>query len=170
MKKTNKAQLQMGENVIILIIFFFLLMIAVIFYARIQKSDLSLKSVELKKLSSIDLKLLLLNMPELKCIENGDETDNCIDVINVEGFASLWGNLPNGSYEKEYYKYKFGNSKVVIKQFDPILNNWTKSWVLYDLGIKTNNTQVMITPITLYNPILDDKDYGQIEISIYYTR
>lgn len=163
----KKAQLQMGENVIILFIFFFLLVIAVLFYARIQKTNIGIQSVELKKLSNIDLKTLLLNMPELKCVENGDETENCIDVINVEGFASYWNSTADESYEKGYYQYRFGKSKVVIKQFDAVKGNWTKNWTLYNSNITTNNYQLIIIPVSLFNPIKNDKDFGQMELTIY---
>lgn len=171
LSKRRKAQLQIGENMIILVIFFFLLVFGVILYAKLQSSNLKMKKQEIQKLSLIDLKSVLISMPELKCVEGGDITDNCIDEINLKNLAAYWDSIENitTSPERGYYINKFGYITIQVKKFDPLTSNWTKTWNLYNLTYNSTNSQPTFMPVSLYNPIYNDYSFGVLTITSYYT-
>ena len=172
MMKKRKAQLQMGENVIVLVIFFFLLVIAILFYVKIQKSNLEVRANEMKTLTRIDLKTFVSNIPEIKCVESGDTTDNCIDIINIKAMGNYWQRIKNlnDSDERAYYEKRFGNSKITVRILDPLNGNWTESYELYSSSFVSPFPMTMTSPMTIYNPLKDDYDYGEIIIEVYYIK
>lgn len=166
--KQKKAQLQMGENVIVLIIFFFLLVIAVIFFTKIQKSSFSNKLVENQKLASIDLKTLLLTTPELRCVENKDIIENCIDITNAENMALLWLSIKDTTLpERDYYNYRYGAVNITIKRLDTRNGNWTKTLNLYDSEFNSTKVSVIPIPVSLYDAKINDYSFGVLELRVY---
>ena len=170
MRRKRKAQLQIGENVIVLIIFFFLLVIAVVFYAGIQKSKFSAKQKEIESFPLLDMKTLVGAMPEIMCTENSDVTESCIDIINLEAMANFWSSINNSrtSREWEYYNQRFAYSKIVIKRLDVIQGNWTGEWTLYNnVPENFSSGRPAFIPVSLYNATRGTYDFGYIELTRY---
>ena len=171
--KKKKAQLQIGENVIVLVIFFFLLVIAVIFYARIQKSNILATVEENKKLTTLNFKTIILNTPELKCVEQGDETDNCIDLINARLMAEYWNTLKGQDTNETYvYQNRFGKTNITIKKLNLETGMFLESYTVYDYGLD-NTTKEMKptrTPIVLYHPLNGTYEFGIVEIKTYFLK
>ena len=168
--RRKKAQVQLGENVVVLVIFFFLLVIAVLFYANIQKSKIKAQQMEFQKIQTIDLKTIISTLPELLCTENEDVTENCIDIINLNSLASYWNSVKGRpqSQIRGYYRYRFGTTDISVKMLDPLTRNWTERWQIYSEPIKnwTSNSTVYM-PVSLYNATSNDYSFGVIELVVF---
>lgn len=166
--KRKKAQLQMGENVIMLVIFFFLLVIAVIFFAKIQKSRFTTKTIEFESRSLLDMKTLISTMPELACSENTDVTENCLDIINLGFMENYWESIQYKPESKvrEYYRYRFGLSEVSVKMLDPVEGRWTQNWTIYNAS-NSKFYRLIYVPVSLFDATIDDYSFGLIQIKVF---
>jgi hypothetical protein len=169
MRKQKKAQVQLGENVVIMVIFFFLLIMAVVFYAGIQKSRIATKQYQINTVALLDSKAMITSMPELLCTENNDVTESCIDIINLDVMKKYWDNIKNtpSSAAREYYKYRFGASEITIKRFDAYKSVWASNWTLYNNSENMNYSRVVYVPVSLYNATSDDYSFGLLEYRRY---
>jgi len=162
----KKAQLQLGENVVVLVIFFFLLVIAVIFYSRIQIGRIAAKNTEYSSASLLDLKTMVAAMPEILCTENNDITEGCIDVINLGIMKQYWERIKQNetSPERAYYIYRLGTSQITVKRLDPMSGLVIDTWALYDNTIGMNYSRPVYIPVSLYNATSDDYSFGFVEL------
>ncbi len=161
----RKAQIQLGENVVILVIFFFLLVIAVIFYSGIQKNKIITKTYQADTNILVDSKTMIASMPELLCTENGDVTESCIDLINLDIMTKHWNGISNtpSDLDRAYYVYRFGTSQITIRELDTFSGAWINSWTFYNNTEDMNYSRVVYIPISLHNVTNDDYRFGVLE-------
>lgn len=170
MTKQKKAQLQMGENLVIIVIFFFLLVISVVFYLNIQKSRYAVKQYEYESRELLDAKTLISTMPEISCSENGDITESCLDIINLGFIQQYWNSIQSdtGSMPRDYYMYVFGDINITVKMLDPVNGVWVNEWVVYSNEPPDYTTsRVVFVPVSLYNATNSGYEYGLLEIRTF---
>jgi hypothetical protein len=157
----KKAQIQMGENVIILFIFFILLIFAVVFFTKLQSAKVQqTKDIDVTG-RGLEIAQKVALLPELQCTkDNAEIFPGCYDEFNLRAIDSLAQEGEN----TEYYIDLFGFSTISIRkifpsQQDPLLvYNRTKDD--YESIIVTN------TPITLCNFLTTSSDKGDCSFAV----
>jgi len=156
MRARKKAQLQMGESIMVLIIFFFLLVFGIVFYASYSLNQAQKKSREHKELIAIQIVQKVQFLPEIQCTIEGNEDYNCVDMSKLETFDLL----PEG--KKRIYETMFPRTVIDVKQVYPD----SKSWHIYGTELQGNMYYYPI-PVAIFNPVEDDYTFGVIEIKVY---
>ena len=143
-KYTKKAQMQLGENVIILFIFFILLIFAVVFFTRLQKTTTQNKISEDIEGRGLEISRRIQFLPEFQCSKGNVEIrEGCYDEYSILGLEQL--EAENNAF---YYDI-FGNSRVSIQKIFPGKEN---PHVIYERAIgNASNIITTNTPITLCN-------------------
>jgi len=118
-----KAQVKMGESIVILIIFFFLIVFGMVFYVRFSISQHEKKSEEFKDLVAIETVQKVQFLPELQCTVEGNDDYNCIDLLKIQAIQSLSEN------DKKIYGIMFPRTKVIVEKVFPATP--AENWDLY---------------------------------------
>jgi hypothetical protein len=134
----KKSQIQIGENIAIIIVFILLVVGALLFYARIQRSEFSVKKEEDLDKEFVQIAQKVSFIPELRCSQENVPVENCFDALKLGKFSSL----VNSSYL--YYENDLKASTITLEQVFP---DNGKKWVLYD------NPQNMSSSIPAYIPV-----------------
>lgn len=165
----RKAQLKIGESIIVLVIFFILLVMGMIFYAKIQSRINAQEQDEFNAKRAIDMALAIKTLPELQCTTQSIEEFDCIDLSKLVVLQNMLIDKP--AYVR-YYAQMFPNSKATIKQafapFGAILPS--EGIILFD-NFYTDEAGMtslkkLALPVTLFDPISDAYSFGFIELEI----
>lgn len=163
--KMKKAQIQMTENIAIMIVVVFLLVFGIIFYSRVREANIKKQIDEYSELDLVKAAQTVTNLPEISCSVNSLSVVGCLDMLKLEAFVAL--NLTNSSNYYEYYRDKFGKSKVFINS---TFTNSSFNCTLYDNPYEDlYNENPVFIPINIYDPIEGYFNFGYIEI-VKYTR
>ncbi len=155
----KKAQIQMGENVIILFIFFILLVFAVIFFTKIQSAKVEQKVSEDVEGRGLQIAQRVSFLPELQCTKDNAPILGCYDEYNIAALDVLARRGEN----RDYYFDTFGYSVVSVYRVFPQVD----SPLLIYSNPKDNFTSVLTTntPITLCN-FIDDTEKGDCSFAV----
>ncbi len=145
--KKKKAQIQMGENVIILFIFFVLLIFAVVFFTRIQSAKTQ-QQIDIDVTGrGLQIAQRISFLPEVQCTkDNAEIFAGCYDEYSIRALNSLAEKGEN----REYYYTMFGFSKVSVNKLFPAQSEFP--YIIYD-NTKEDYTSIITTnvPISLCN-------------------
>jgi hypothetical protein len=153
-----KAQLKMGETIIVLIIFFFLLVFGLIFYASIKNSS---DREEIKKQSDRDAVQTAERveaLPEIQCTLSGTIQYDCVDTLKLEAFRET------AQSHKGFYEKMFPNTRImVISAFpEPV-----RKWDVYD-GVYSDNAGHNFTlPVAIRDPLENTHSFGLLVIEVH---
>ncbi len=163
----KKAQLHMGESIIVLIIFFIIISFGAIFYARISVEKTSQEKAELKTMDAVKIAQQIAKLPELICTNEGITDFDCFDEYKYRSFAIV-GALP---VHTKYYDTLFPNVKASIVKLYP---QEETSITILDTTLKDENEQIVATsssvffiPVTIYNPIYEQSSFGYLKLEVY---
>ncbi len=114
----RKAQIQMGENVIILFIFFILLVFAVVFFTRLQNTKTQQKISEDVEGKALEIAQRIAFLPEVQCTkDNAEVFSGCYDRYSLQGMSDL---REEGKREYiDYYYDIFGFSTITVTTLFP---------------------------------------------------
>ncbi|MFC1800527.1 hypothetical protein ACFLYT_00560 [Nanoarchaeota archaeon] len=156
MKK--KAQIKMGENMVILFIFFLLVGMAFIFYGKFSKQNIEIEAYKYDALKAIKVSELVASLPEVRCSEENIPISGCFDLLRVEAANQTIHD------NQRYYLGILSFSKISIEQIYPE----PKQVVLYDRkpSGKFGKTPTPI-PISIYNSLSDTYTMGILNVELY---
>jgi len=152
-----KAQMKMGESMMILVIFFFLLVFGLVFYIRISLGSHNTKSLEYADLFAIQTAEKVQFLPELQCTVEGTVDYNCIDTMKLVTFSQMSEN------NKKIYETMFPRTQIQIVQVFP----YKLSWEVYGESHPLNNEHFFPIPVALYNATNDKYTMGYIEVRVF---
>lgn len=162
---TRKAQVQMGENVIILFIFFILLVFGIVFFTRIQTAQSAQKISQDVQGRGIEIAQKIAFLPEIQCSKTSVEQYACYDEVSLE---ALRGMTANGK-TSEYYYPLLGYSTISIQNIFPV----KQDPILIYNNTKPDYTSSIATflPVVICNylesPQGDACRFGVLDINVY---
>jgi len=160
--KRKSGQVQLGESTAVIVIVIIILFFGIIFWNKINSSDIQKINTESQELSVIEIANIVSELPELKCYEVNVNKIKCLDWYKVLAMnATVNSNGPNYEFYNNYFK----NSKITIRQIYPTSVNIT----IYDSKL-SNNTKTLLIPIpvNIKNYVNKTTGYGLIIVEGYY--
>ncbi len=157
--QNKKAQIQIGESLLILFIFFILLIFGFVFYMNVIKSSSKAEMEENIQLKAIGIAQKASFLPELQCSNENVRRESCIDLLKLSAAADLL----DESYLYYYDVFEF--SKIWVTQIFPeageelfLYNNPLTNW--------TNNITTFI-PVSLFNETAGEYGFGILAVEVY---
>lgn len=141
--KLKKSQIQMGENIAIIFIFILLVVGAVVFYARIQRSDFEIKHEEDLDKEFVQIAQKVSFLPEIRCSQENIPVENCIDRSKLDKFAQLVED------DYLYYENDLKTSTITLEQMFPDTGD---RWVLYNNTGEKQSAVPAYIPISIFDP------------------
>ena len=84
-----RAQMKLGESIIILVIFFFLLIFGLVYYIKFVMISYDKEADKKAQLLAIQSAQKVQFLPELQCTIEGNVRYNCMDVMKLSTFKRL---------------------------------------------------------------------------------
>ena len=172
----KKAQVHMGETVIVIFIFVVMLGLFLIYYTQFRSEGIKQEAKETKTEASTALLSVLASVPEIKCSEKAKE-EQCIDTVKVLAL----GNIVNQNIN--YYRSVFGARDITLEILYPkpsqkgeCNQNTYKNinypsncneYTIFSSATKTQNTNIISTPVSIYFPETDTFGIGKLIITTY---
>jgi len=153
----RKAQLQMGESIMVLIIFFFLLIFGIVFYASYSYNKALKNAREARELIAVQIVQKVQFLPEIQCTIEGNEDYNCVDKYKLDTFDNL------EESRKRIYRAMFPRAKIDVKQVYPSEDEWH----IYGEELTDKNVYYYPIPVSIFDPIEDYYAFGYLEIKVY---
>jgi hypothetical protein len=157
---SKKAQLEMGESIIVLIIFLFLVVFGVVFYAKIQKFTGDKQAVEQQDEINIQIEQKIRYLAEIQCTINGVVRFDCYDLAKLKAFKTTYG-----EHSLYYDTTLFHGANVNVTSVYP------DSFSFFLLGEETVDDTITgetpyNTPVVLYNGVTDQYNFGYITVLV----
>ncbi|MFH0874542.1 MAG: hypothetical protein V1859_01285 [archaeon] len=169
----KKSQLQIMQTSFVILIFIIIVAVGLIVYVFMAKAGNSQKQKEYAKAELIKKSQIINFLPEIQCSFNNVITPDCYDIEKIKAFTDANGLYANN---KDYYDSIFGTTKIVIKKFDLKSGTWETGWLgatdgnflLYENSLKKfRQKRKIMFPISLYDPVTNQKSFGLIDLEIY---
>lgn len=155
--RKKKAQIQMMETIAILFIFFILVFIALIFFFRLTKSNVSVEIEEAKELSAMAIAQIASSLPELQCSRFNELEANCVDILKMENALDII-NTTN-------YFNLFSYSKITVRRVFP---DSVVNWTIYDREPnEVEDVRPTYFPISLFDAREQTYFFGIMTVEAY---
>lgn len=172
----KKAQMEMGETIIVLFIIIVIISLGLIVYFNFRSSSIASQAEEMQFGSSSMMLSVLSSIPEIKCSFKAKDED-CIDTVKVLALQ----NTMRSNINK--YKQIFGSREIILKTIYPkpsvqgICSQESykqyqypsncDQYVIYSPVKKTSNRKIISTPISIYFPDKNSYGIGSLQIITY---
>ncbi|NOZ80661.1 MAG: hypothetical protein GXP63_03215 [DPANN group archaeon] len=148
-RKHRKAQIQMGETIVVVFIFIILITFGIIAYVNQQTSNIDEQKSEQNGLRATEVVLRALYLPEIRCSFDDVPVHNCIDLGKLVAFMNYDpindsiknpnGILPAGSASRAYDRFNAKSGEPTPEKYLP---------AYYDLfGYATINLSIVIPTV-----------------------
>ena len=144
--RTQKAQMKMGETIMVLLAFFMLLGIGLVIYANFQKTSILRQASETFEREAVRIALKTAFYPEFACSEGGVVNENCFDIHKVRAFGKLSDLSEEGGGNEAFFLFhetELRDSKIYIEQIFPPPN--------VELGEWEEDDDEQLTRVTIYD-------------------
>lgn len=156
----------MVETITIVIVVTIMIIIGIVFWNRVQGSDLQKTAKEAEELSVIEIAKTVADMPELRCYTKEVTTVNCFDLYRLYAFNRTMHDPKTKDAAMSYYSNYFKKSRITFEQTYPF--SQTFNITIYDNNI-SNTTKLQIKiPIIIQDPITQRNGFGNIIVEGYY--
>ena len=153
----NKAQVKMGETIMVLFIFFILIVFGLIFYAKLSSISAQMQKQEGLALSAVEVEQRTRFMGEIQCTSGGTVIFDCYDLGKLEAFGNVY------SQNIGFYNRMFsGVTNISITQVYPTKESLT----IYSKEYNGTSAKPFWTPVSLFDPIEDTYNFGYIYIEV----
>ena len=175
-KSNRKAQIQMGETMMIMIILIILLVVGLLFYGKLKGGDLEAKLGEVEELDIVKLSEVAYNLPEIQCTISQVADYGCIDKVRVEKLTAKLDKTGKWSDGPEYYYYRelFGKSTIRIEEYSIKEQKFKTIYMLYNYTQKagiTDNDNVSVQqinmPLIIHDPKTQLNSFGILKVFKY---
>ncbi|HIH46939.1 MAG: hypothetical protein QT07_C0007G0024 [archaeon GW2011_AR16] len=115
----KKAQMQMGETIMVLLVFFIIITIGLVIYGTYQAGQIKQSIREAFDRDAVVIALRVSFLPEVTCSENNVVEENCFDIEKIRAFKS---EMVNGANDDMFLFYvgDLKKSKISVKQLFPL--------------------------------------------------
>lgn len=163
--KKRKAQIQIGESMIVIILIMIIAVFALVFTTKMATSKYEIKITEYEELDAVETAQIVTNLYELRCSKEGVQA-TCVDKYKAIALAQV-AQTPTAYL---YYYDLFKNAKVTLKEIYPN----QETYVLYEVNA-TNTTKGQISnsiviPVSLYDAAKDTVSFGVLQVERYHKR
>ncbi len=153
---STRAQLKLGESIVILIIFFFLLMFGMVAYVKWSITEADRRATEAKSLIAVSTVQLVSFLPELQCTVEGNEDYNCVDLYKAKAISGV------PDTQKAIYGTMFPRTQIILHKIFPE----AEQIPLYG-GQHSGNSYFFPVPVAIYDPEADLYYFGYINLTVY---
>lgn len=166
MQRSTKAQMQLGEIIIVMVIFFFILALGLVFYTQFAVGEAAKEQQYVTDLNLAETGKIVASLPELHCSVVGDEALYCIDYFKAVAFQQ--------ALTKEEFRYHYSNTfagyavelHCIYPECAPRgINSLTL--VNYTQIEGQNNKRPFFMPVLIFNPTTNQHAYGELVIWQY---
>lgn len=191
----RRAQIQMGETIVIVIIVMLLIVFGFVIYTRWAQASLKVSSQSAREMDAYAIASVVANLPELHCSRNNVIEQNCYDTLKIaamtrlinESRAGYYCNPPNSDGHVDcpavtkdsffHYQSLFKNTKIVVYEVYPLVPGANPSnvsdspfhYIVYDNPPAEILQKIPARiPIILYDSLTEDARFGMIEVVRYY--
>jgi regulatory protein YycI of two-component signal transduction system YycFG len=172
--KYKKSQIEMGETIFIVIIIIILILMGLVFLSKHEEQNVSKSAEEFFELDSVAQAQLIASLPELSDSALGVKEQMSFDTLKLSAFQDLTELHPD--LATEYYFEQLGNINITIEQIFPKEEGVTKRWEIYvnDFNVQQNQLvslgRPMMLPVSLYDPIQNERYFALLYITHYRRR
>lgn len=163
-RRSTKAQMKIGETMMILVIFFVLLVLGLIFYIRFQMTHIENQSIRNAEYLAIQTIQKIQFLPEFQCTIKGKIKFNCLDVMRAKAVSKI--NAANPEYTRIYSRL-FPQSMVSVYRVYPQPYGNMHGMRIYGTNLANNSMTVFPVPITLYNASSESYEWGYLNITVF---
>ena len=159
--KSRRAQIQMGEIIIVMIVFFMLVGFGVIFFTQFAQGQAKKTTSEVTLANLAETAKIVSSLPEIHCSYALDEDLSCIDTYRAKVFTDA---LNSEEYRLHYSNAFVGYRLKLVCIYPESCAN-TQSYTLFDYTGNGQNEVPFIIPVYIYNPVTRLKSYGWLELT-----
>jgi len=161
----NKAQMRIGESIIILFIFIIFIAVGFSFYSKVNRSSFQAQFDESATMLAIETAQKVSLLPELQCSSGNIEVKNCFDIMKV----SILAGLQSDTEVVEHYFDVFGPSTITIKRIYPESEPGEESsWTIYNQPPQTFTRRIPTQiPILLYDAKEKSYYFGALDVRYF---
>ena len=172
MINNKRAQMQMGETIMVLLVFFIIVTVALVFYGTFQAGQMKQSIKDTTERDAVKVALKVSFLPEVACSENNVVEDNCFDIKKVAAFEEK---IAESEQMFLFYVNELKVSNVTIEQIFPVPSN-EERFVLYkgipDDEERSENYEIIPTyiPITIKDPtrrVGKEYAFGMMTVEVY---
>jgi hypothetical protein len=159
----KKAQIKMGENIAVLFIFFILIALAMVFYMRLQNSQLKTLSNEDLAKKAIYISQRISYLPELQCSKENVWDDSCFDKYKI---IQMYDLQQTETQNRLYYFDSFGYATVSLQVYS-LDGDEEELYTIYNISKNFTQKPTFYFPFSVYNAIEETKQFGILKIEVY---
>ncbi|MBN1275146.1 hypothetical protein JXA12_02545 [Candidatus Woesearchaeota archaeon] len=162
----KKAQIQIGESMLVIIFVLIIGVIALVFVARMQEDKIAVRLDEYESLNAVETAQLVTNLYDLRCAKPG-LTETCVDLHKAKAVASI---LEDPGPARDYYYSLFKDARITLVQaYPPPAGTDDGKLVLYDVGPGEGNrtTTALHIPVSVHNASANTLGFGMLVIERY---
>jgi type II secretory pathway pseudopilin PulG len=166
---SKKSQIEMIETIVVVLIIIIILSIGLYFYYKFYYKGVEETGLRLSRQESDVLLAYITSMPEFQCSKRASK-EECLDTVKLLIAKDLFNE------NKVYYNKIFGSKLIRVEQIYPDIrteecsdNNYPNcgSYVIYAPVKKTENKEIISTPVSLYFPNSGEYKIGKLIIEAY---
>lgn len=184
LKKTKKvkAQVKMGETIVILFIFFFLLVFGAAFYIKIKAVTVRQDIDKAYQMQSVELSQVVSFLPDIECSEISVRKTGCVDLYKLNSINNIavsedYTDMPDAvktdvSNLDLYYRTKFAKAKIEVEILYP--DSKAEIITIYNNTPETiKKAFVSNIPVSVYDPVGRDTPphdkyyFGVLRVTLY---
>jgi len=159
----KKAQIKMGENIAVLFIFFILIALAMVFYMRLQNSQLKTLSNEDLAKKAIYISQRISYLPELQCSKENVWDEGCFDKYKIIAMSEMQAETQN----RLYYFDSFGYANITLQIYNLDGAPEDNYYAIYTVYKNYTQKPTFYFPFSVYNAVEEKKHFGILKIEIY---
>ncbi len=162
--KNKKAQLEIGEKVIVMFFFFALLIFGLVFYMRIQGVNLARQKDYQNELKAAEIAVRAAFFLPVQCSAKGAQNlALCYDYLKLKNISSI----TNSS--QDYFRTIFARSEIVVRDVYP---HNSSQWVVYNntpvnIDDYTQHAYQLPLPILVSNETVERYWFGQLDVRVF---
>lgn len=160
--KGKKAQLQMGESIIVIILIIILAMFGLIFSASQAKEKYQIRIDTYESFNAVETAQIVTSLYELRCAKEGLES-TCVDIYKVRALQKEM--LAN---EEAYYYYNnlLRDAKITLQEIYP---EERESITIYEVNASEGlqEKKFVVIPVSIHDPTTDRLSFGILTVERY---
>ena len=162
--KMKKSQIKMGENIAVLFIFFILIALSMVFYMRLQNSQLKTLSNEDLAKKAIYISQRISYLPELQCSKENVWDEGCFDKYKIIAMREMQFETQN----RLYYFDSFGYANITLQGYNLDGTEDTESaYTIYSVYKNYTQKPTFYFPFSVYDAINEKRHFGILKIEVY---
>ena len=159
----RRAQIQIGETIVVLFVFIILIVIGLVVYVGFEKSKLRQKSEEQIGLSASEIAQRAMYLPEISCSNDNIPVYNCFDRVKLENSTKI---IRTETADIYWYMFLWSNITVeLVYPYQP------RIYTLYSRVPDSWSSRLYtVIPVTVYEPLAEKGNeymFGLLKVEVF---